>query len=66
MNVLKVINDKLMLHPADWQQRGFDSIGVEMGDQVEGFISSPMERNRVRVSISHQCRVLIGLDPRMR
>ena len=45
MNVLKVINDKLMLHPADWQQRDFDSIGVEMGDQVEGFISSLVERN---------------------
>lgn len=34
MNVLKVINDKLVLHPADWQHGNFDSVTVEMGNEI--------------------------------
>lgn len=62
VDVLKVINDKLVLHLADWQQGRYNCITVEMRKEIKSFGSPFMIRYRVR-SILYKRGIFSGIDP---
>jgi hypothetical protein len=63
VDVLKVVDDKLMLHFPDRQHGNFDGIAVEVRNQLKWFSSAMVIWKRERVSRSQQRGVFGGMDP---